>query len=131
MDRPAAASPTILLVGHCAADFAALQRWLEKHFQAVVASCDSISQALSRVQSGGVDLLLINRVFEFTGEQGQELLRQLPRQNGSSRVEAMLISNFPEAQKAAVEIGARPGFGKSQLHSTEALAALRAALPVI
>jgi hypothetical protein len=40
----------------------------------------------------------------------------------------MLVSNFPEAQKAALEAGAAPGFGKSSAGSAETAEKLRTAL---
>jgi hypothetical protein len=45
-----------------------------------------------------------------------------------SRARVLLISNFPEAQAAAVEAGALPGFGKAEMNSPAAQERLLGAL---
>ena len=61
-------------------------------------------------------MLLINRVlgWGFNGG-GVELIASL--RDGDDAPEMMLISNYADAQQAAVEAGALPGFGKSELHT--------------
>lgn len=121
-------SAIVLLVGHCAADQGLLRRWLERHFSVSVESLDSINDALRRVEQGGIEVVLANRVFEYTGERGVELIRRLGSSTKPVSTRALLISNFVDAQDDAVESGALPGFGKSQLQSAEAVLAFRHAL---
>jgi len=43
-------------------------------------------------------------------------------------VKTMLVSNYPDAQQAAVQAGALPGFGKRELGSPRVPELIRAAL---
>ena len=74
----------------------------------------------------GFDLLLINRVLDgsYPDDSGIGMIRDLPE----SAPGAMLISNYPEAIEESVQAGAIPGFGKSEMRSARAEAALRSAL---
>ena len=120
-------APCILTVGHCAADHAAIARVLEEAFGAVVEAAGSAAEAWDELARGRVDLVAVNRVFEFGGD-GLEFLRQLKSDPRFASVPAMLVSNFEWAQKQAVERGALPGFGKDALGSPAMIDAVRRAL---
>jgi CheY-like chemotaxis protein len=115
----------VLLVGHCAMDQRSLRGWLERHFTVDVESVDSLAEAIQRVDAGDIDLVLVNRVFEFTGQRGIELVRQVAQKTAVRRTPVVLVSNFADAQSEAQQAGALPGFGKSQLHTPAALEAVR------
>jgi hypothetical protein len=51
------------------------------------------------------------------GSDGMELIRIAKREELTTPV--MLVSNYPEAQSAAVAAGAVPGFGKASLHTAQ------------
>lgn len=120
----------VYLVGHCGADGFALH-------QAVKASAGerddlNIRTAVDtdpNVQNAGPDtLLLINRQLGnvLSKRLGVELIQTLNQRDAPPRM--MLISNYDDAQQQAIEAGALPGFGKSQLHRPETKAKLEAAL---
>ena len=103
----------VVLVGHCGFDSGGLTRLV----QAAVPDAQVVGVHADRelgpyLRSG--NLLLVNRVLDgrFAAGSGVELIEQI----GKTGVAAMLVSNFPEAQAAAVAAGARPGFGKSDMH---------------
>jgi hypothetical protein len=75
------------------------------------------------------DLLLVNRMLdgEFASESGLELIETLVSLKGRTAA-LMLISNFAEAQKEAVSLGAAPGFGKSNAGSPAAAELMRSAV---
>jgi CheY-like chemotaxis protein len=83
---------------------------------------------LGRVLSDGVDLLLFNRQLDYGFEdiEGVAVMRRL-RPNYPN-VKMMLVSNYAEAQAAAVANGALPGFGKREIGSPRVIEVLRAAL---
>ena len=120
-------APCILTVGHCAADHAALARILEETFDAVVESAGSAAEARDKLARRRVDLVAVNRVFEFGGD-GLEFLRQLTSDPLFASIPAILVSNFEWAQKQAIERGAIPGFGKDALGSPAMIDAVRRAL---
>jgi hypothetical protein len=83
---------------------------------------------LKRALDDGVDLLLLNRQLDygFDEREGVALIRKL-RANYPS-VKTMLVSNYPEAQAAAVAEGALPGFGKREIGTPRVNELLRSAL---
>lgn len=70
-------------------------------------------------------VLLINRVLggSFSIDSGVALIEQLAQSDHPPVM--MLISNFPEAQQAAVAVGAMQGFGKAQVHHESTASLLR------
>src|SRR5262245_39529157 len=117
----------ILSVGQCSMDHGSLSRFL-KPLAAEVASAESADEALDHLRQGSFALVLVNRVFDATGEAGVEFIRQAKADAKLRDVAMMLVSNFPEAQAEAVAAGALPGFGKANLRDAATLDRLRALL---
>ena len=121
-------SKKVALVGHCGPDSSFLRIAVSRAAgQAKVLSADD-SQSLKRVLDDGVDLLLLNRQldFGFDEDEGVEVIRKL--RAVYPNVKMMLVSNYPDAQAAAVAEGALPGFGKRELNSPKVAEMIRAAL---
>ncbi len=119
------AGPRVLLVGHCVPDAYALKSAVRRALgELEIVSVDSDAELARRL--AGANLLLVNRVLDgdFPDDTGIELVARL----ASSGVPAMLVSNFPDAQAAAVAAGARPGFGKKDMNSERTAAILREAV---
>jgi len=107
----------VLLVGHCVPDAFALRAALRRvapdvEFVFVNSDGDLAAHA-------GPAALLVNRVLDgdFADASGTSLIRSLPPQR---RARSALISNLPDAQQAATEAGAVPGFGKADMYSEDA-----------
>lgn len=118
---------TVALVGHCGPDMFALRSAIRSALPgAEVVSIES-EEALAS-SSASAQLLLINRVLDgqFDDESGMTIIERYANLPGAPRV--MLISNFPDAQAAAEEAGAAPGFGKSELYSDQMKQRLRDAM---
>ena len=118
----------IALVGHCGPDSSFLRIAVSKaERDSVVMMVDDDSD-LKRALDDGVDLLLLNRQLDygFDESEGVELIKKL-RQH-YPHVKTMLVSNYPDAQAAAVAAGALPGFGKRELGSPRVADAIRDAL---
>jgi ActR/RegA family two-component response regulator len=83
---------------------------------------------LNRLLAQGVDLLLLNRVldFGFAVELGTDLIRELRESHPDLKI--MLVTNYPEVQKEAIELGALPGFGKREIGSPKVAQLLRSAV---
>jgi len=130
-ETPAANAPmtlrTIVLVGHCLPDQFLLKNAIRRAVPgATVEHAGDMDTLKPHLHNGS--LLLINRALDglFDAEDGIDLIRSLPR--GEKGPVAMLISNYPEAQAAAVAAGARQGFGKGGLYREQAAALLREAV---
>ena len=114
-----------LLVGHCGPDASLLRSAIRRAVPGATFSEARDDAALASHRGDG-SVWLVNRALDgnFAAADGIELIAR-----EAGRVRSALVSNFPEAQSAAVAAGAMPGFGKSSLHSestARALAALAA-----
>lgn len=107
----------ILLVGHCNIDGPMLQEILSAEIPGSRVERVNSDADLSRTVGEGADLLLINREPVGFDESGLELVRKVCGECPGTKV--MLVSDHPDAQEEAVEAGALPGFGKSQMGSPE------------
>jgi len=125
----AAAQPKrILLVGHCGPD----SNYLRMAVRAALAQAEIVSAgdnaAMDRAIQQGVDLILLNRElgYGFEPDTGVEMIRALKRSHPDWRM--MLVSNYPDAQAAALDAGAMPGFGKREIGSPRVISLLRDAV---
>lgn len=121
----------IALVGHCGPDSSYLRLTVAsavKNANVVMANDET---SLSRLIESGVDLLLVNRQLDygFATYEGIELIRRLHKQHPTLRT--MLVSNYSDAQEAAEQAGALPGFGKSELGTDRVRELIRAAVEQI
>ncbi len=103
----------VILVGHCGADTGTLEWFVEEAMNLPVESANSVGKLQSLMTPRS--LLMVNRLLEgdFPTDQGVELIGALTRMGSAPTM--MLISNYPDAQAAAVKLGAVQGFGKSQV----------------
>jgi two-component system, chemotaxis family, chemotaxis protein CheY len=119
------AAKRVLSVGQCAADNWSISRFIRKQFDADVVTADSLSDALDQLRAGGVDLVLVNRVFDADGSSGMEMIKQIQADAELRSVPVMLVSNYEEPQRQAVEMGAAPGFGKGALGHPQTVGRLK------
>ncbi len=82
-----------------------------------------IDQALEEHQP---ELILINRIFDRDRASGLEVIARLRESENIPPI--MLVSNYEDAQKQAVKLGALPGFGKSSLYDGATLDLIKSAL---
>lgn len=87
-----------------------------------------MGEALVSLRAGAFDLVLVNRVFDGDGTSGLALIGAIKADPELADVPVMLVSNYPEAQAEAKQLGALPGFGKGDLRAGRSVAALDAAL---
>jgi DNA-binding NarL/FixJ family response regulator len=118
----------IALVGHCMPDSSFLTMTVKKAIPEAAVVRTNDETTLARELAAGVDLLLVNRALEpgFAEDNGVELLKRIKRDHPAANL--MLITNYPEVQRQAVAAGAVRGFGKDDLGTPTAIAALRDAL---
>ena len=112
------ANQKVLSVGQCGVDHPAIRRFLQHKFDADVVPADSADEAFAALRKQAFDLVLVNRMFDMGGS-GLEFIADLKADDALSGVPVMLVSDLPEAQRQAMELGAEPGFGKAALHRPE------------
>jgi len=121
-------SKKVVLVGHCGPDSSYLRITVGKAAPGVQVLAADDDASLGRVLGDGVDLLLLNRQLDygFDESDGVSLLKRLRRIY--PELKAMLVSNYPDAQAAALAEGALPGFGKRELGSPRVAELIREAI---
>ena len=120
------ATVSVLSIGQCGADAPQIKNLLEKNFQARVETADTLKQALHLANENEYDLILVNRILDQTGEEGLKLIDMLGEAGIKRKI--MLVSNYPDAQKSAVSLGAHLGFGKNSLRDPSTVATIQKAL---
>ena len=118
----------ILDVGNCGPDHAAIKRFFASHFECEVAQADQATDAIAKMQQQPFDLVVVNRKLDVDYSDGIEVIKQIKATAELADVPAMLITNFPEHQQAAMEIGAVQGFGKLELNEPATLSRVQAVL---
>ena len=118
----------IALVGHCGPDSSFLRIAVSKAERDVMVLSVDDDSDLKRVLDDGVDLLLLNRQLDygFDEREGVALIRRIRANYPNAKT--MLVSNYPDAQAAAVAEGALPGFGKREIGTPRVNDLLRNAL---
>lgn len=108
-------SKKVALIGHCGPDSSFLRLAINKAIPGVQLLAADDDQELKAALDGGVDLALFNRQldFGFDDTEGVSVIRKLGRSYPATKM--MLVSNFADAQAAAVGAGALPGFGKREI----------------
>lgn len=115
---------TVLSIGQCRPDSAAIAHFFKVHFDAEVLTADLPDQAFASIESHSVDLVLINRKLDADDSDGLEILKQIRSGKTKAGIPVMLVSNYPEWQQKAVESGAVYGFGKAELNLPQTRARL-------
>ncbi|HYO11261.1 MAG TPA: hypothetical protein VER17_20015 [Tepidisphaeraceae bacterium] len=121
-------SKIVALVGHCGPDSSFLRMAVSSADRSIKVVAADDANELDRLIRGGVDLLLLNRElgWGFDSSMGVDLVRQLRAKH--PHLKTMLVSNYAEAQAAAVAAGALPGFGKREIGSQRVPQLIREAL---
>lgn len=118
----------VLDVGNCDPDHFSIRSMLVRHFDVEVDRVMFVSEAEVAISRRTYDLVLVNRRIFADDSDGLTLVRSIAALP-DDRPAVMLISNFPDAQDAAVEAGAERGFGKAGLTDPRTIDRLAAILP--
>lgn len=115
----------VLSIGQCNPDQGAITRLLLQHFDAQVKAAHTAEEGFKELKAQPMDLVLVNRRFDYDGGSGVEFVKQLKQDPELQQTPVMLVSNFEEAQQEAMRAGAVRGFGKDSLHAPQTVARLR------
>jgi hypothetical protein len=118
----------IALIGHCGPDSSYLRMVCGKAAPGAQVLMADDDTELQDVLGRDVDLLLFNRElgYGFTHKMGVDAIKHLRGLNQNLKM--MLVSNYADAQAAAVANGALPGFGKREIGSPRVVEVIRAAI---
>ena len=121
-------SKTVLDVGQCNPDHSSISGLLTQNFEVNVQRAHSHEQAIAMAKDLKPALILINRLYDANGSEGMATLAAIKADDATSNIPVMVVSNYSDAQDAAVAAGAIQGFGKSALNTPETLALLQGCL---
>jgi CheY-like chemotaxis protein len=110
------------------ADHGSIAHTLRRHWNAEVQGADSTGDALKLLRQETFDLVLVNRVFDADGSSGVRFIQELKADEVLRPIAVMLVSNYDDAQRDAVQAGALPGFGKAALGEPSMVARVQAVL---
>lgn len=118
----------VVLVGHCGPDSSYLRAVISSIDRGVEISAVDDDQSLNAALASGVDLVLFNRMLDYGFEEveGAKVIARVHQQFPNAKL--MMVSNYPEAQAAAIAAGALPGFGKRELGSSRVKELLKSVL---
>ena len=130
--KPTLDDPTdrvrVLSVGQCGFDHRSISGVFQSRLGATLVHAGSYTEAVKALATGPFQLVLMNRILDADGSSGIEWIQRLKADPVLSRIPVMLVSNYPDAQSQAEELGALPGFGKSNLHSDAVIQRLKEVL---
>lgn len=115
---------TVLDVGQCNPDHSSISGLLKQHFDVNVQRVHAHDEAIAMTKELKPALVLINRLYDANGDEGIETLRALKADDATAAIPVMIVSNYADAQEAAITAGAVQGFGKSSLNTPETAALL-------
>ena len=118
----------VLDIGQCDFDHSQIKALLESLGCQVLRE-HTAEQGMLALVMEGADLVLINRIFDRDGGSGLDLISKIKGSNPAlAAIPLMLVSNYEEAQKQAVEKGALQGFGKANINATTTKELIKKAL---
>ncbi|HEV3340487.1 MAG TPA: response regulator [Pirellulales bacterium] len=120
----------VLDVGQCGFDHGAIRRLVESQFAAQVVQAHRLDDAVELLKKEPFDLVLVNRQLDADCSDGLAVVRAIKADAALAGTPVMLVSNYADAQQAAVAAGAESGFGKSELNQPAAREKLRPFLTV-
>jgi len=120
--------PRILSIGQCAADNYGLSAFFRSNFDTEIQPAATAKEAFEILGKGTFDLVLVNRLLDYDGSPGIDIIRRLKGDAERKAMPVMLVSNLANAQIDAQAAGALPGFGKAQLNEPQTLERLNAVL---
>ncbi len=121
-------SKKVVLVGHCGPDSSYLRIAVSRVGKDVQVLSADDGEELRHVLDKGADLLLFNRQLDFGFDTTEGVVAMRKLRTHYPNVKMMLVSNYPDAQAAAVAEGALPGFGKREVNSPRVAELIREAL---
>jgi len=114
-------SKRVLDVGQCNPDHSSLTSFLNSHFDVEVDRSHQMDDTLDKLRTQSYDMVMINRKLDADYTDGMAILETMKADEALKSIPVVLISNYADAQEAAVAAGAAPGFGKAELHDPATL----------
>jgi len=103
----------VLSVGQCGYDDSRIGQVVRKALGATLDRAVDPEEARRMMSEKKYDLILVNRVFDAGTGMGVDFITEATRSGNTTPI--MLVSDYADAQAAAVANGALMGFGKASI----------------
>lgn len=103
---------TLLDCGNCGPDYNTIRKLVKSHFDAAVIQTHGAEDTLAALRNRAIDLVIVNRKLDRDYTDGMEVIKAIKADPDVGHVPVMLITNYEEHQRAAMEAGCVRGFGK-------------------
>ena len=117
----------VLDIGQCDYDHSNISKLIEKAGAQTVRA-HTKEDVLSLLKEDNFRLILVNRIIDSDHSSGLELIADLKTDSQIREIPIMLVSNLPDAQDQAEQLGALRGFGKKELNNPTTLERVKKAL---
>jgi CheY-like chemotaxis protein len=114
----------LLIVGQCDFDYQRISFVVKKNYNIEIHRADLFDDAIQSALDTQYDLIMINRLLDIDRSEGMAVLHELKSNPQTEHTPVMIISDYQEAQEAAVAAGASLGFGKATLDTPQTFALL-------
>jgi tryptophan 2,3-dioxygenase len=126
------AEKLVIDLGQCDPDHGSIKRLVESLGFSVIRAHTAV-EVKRLVRERQVALVLVNRIFDADGGNGLDCIKELVEMTKvpgflNPKMVVMLVSNYPEYQEQAVQLGAASGFGKAQLRDVSTAEMLKTAV---
>ena len=116
----------VLSIGQCSYDDSRIGHVVRKALGATLDRADDPEEARRMMSAKKYDLVLVNRVFDAGTGMGVDFIAETTRSGNAPPI--MLVSDYADAQAAAVANGAVMGFGKASIADPRVTELLRNAV---
>lgn len=116
---------TLVDCGNCGPDFNSIRQMVKSNFNATVLQTHGAEDTLELLRDRSIDLVMVNRKLDRDYTDGIEIIKQIKADPELCNVPVMLVTNYDEHQEAAMELGAKRGFGKLEIGKQETVAILK------
>lgn len=103
---------TVIDCGNCGPDHSTFTSVVSKHFNAVVIRTHGLSDTLDALQKHDVHLITVNRKLDRDHSDGLDVIKQIKSDSAFADIPVMMVTNFEDHQKLAMDAGCVRGFGK-------------------
>lgn len=111
-------SKTVLDCGNCGPDYNSIRQMITSNFDASVIQSHGTEDTLEILRSRKIDLVTVNRKLDRDYTDGMEVINAIMSDPEIDGVPVMLVTNYEEHQKTAMDAGCVRGFGKLELGET-------------
>lgn len=109
----------VIDVGNCALDHGAVKRLLADNFKCEVVQCHGLEDTLAELHKAPAALVLVNRKLDADHSDGVEIIKSIKADPSLADTPVMLLTNYDDYQRQAVQRGAERGFGKLEYDNPE------------